>query len=98
MSENNYINKLVQKGFAKWIPGCLEHSSMLQESLSDAFSAKNNICITFLALCHAFGSIPHELIKKACEWFHFPSEFNNTNDKIAKFHINSTLVTISLWV
>ena len=36
LMSNNFIDKHIQKGFVKNIPGCIEHSSLLLEALSNA--------------------------------------------------------------
>jgi hypothetical protein len=75
LSTNNLVDKRVQKGFAKGIPGCIEHSSLLLEALFDASWNKKNICATFIDLKNAFGSVRHEILPAICKWFHLPESF-----------------------
>ena len=75
MLSNNYIDQTIQKGFARGVPGCFEHTTLLQEAFSNAIDSKYNICATFLDLSNAFGSIDHNMIPIACSWFHLPANF-----------------------
>ena len=72
---NSIVDRRIQKGFARGIPGCIEHSSLLMESLMDASKNKRNICATFIDLRNAFGAVQHHLIPIVCRWFHLPDEF-----------------------
>jgi hypothetical protein len=63
-----------QKGFMP-NEGCLEHIFTLDSILNDAKKKKKNLCIAWLDLCNAFGSIPHELIKSNLLQMGFPDSF-----------------------
>ena len=53
MTENNYIEKTVQKGFMKKTPGCLEHTQALMEELKDAKSHRRQIYVVWVDLMNA---------------------------------------------
>ncbi|GIY12457.1 piggyBac transposable element-derived protein 4 [Caerostris extrusa] len=50
-----------QKGFMPF-DGVLEHNFILQQSVEKTRSAKHNICIAWLDVTNAFGSLPHGAI------------------------------------
>jgi Reverse transcriptase (RNA-dependent DNA polymerase) len=72
MVANKYWNTSWQKGFLERVPGCIEHSAVLSEALVDAHREQRSICVAFLDLANAYGSVPHGLIQFALEWYHFP--------------------------
>lgn len=72
MIRNNYFDRRVQKGFLPGIAGCLEHSSLLSEALRDARAHQRSICISWLDLRNAFGSVRHSLILFALEHYQLP--------------------------
>ena len=52
-----------QKGFLPH-EGCLEHSFMLHRALESARARKNEVVVVWLDLADAFGSDPHEVIRR----------------------------------
>ena len=75
MKSNKYINGRIQKGFIDEVPGCLEHTTLTFEALKDAKSSGRSICVTWLDLQNAFGSVRHSLIDFALERYHLPQCF-----------------------
>ena len=69
---NSYIDRSIQKGFLFGLPGCLEHSFSLNETVSEAYKHYRQVIISWIDLENAFGSIPHNLIQFALEWYHVP--------------------------
>ena len=72
MVRNNFIRREVQKGFLSGMPGCLEHSFALAEALRDASFNQRQIVITWIDLANAYGSVRHNLIQYALNWYHVP--------------------------
>ena len=72
MTENNYIDKTVQKGFMKKTPGCLEHTQALMEELKDAKSHRRQIYVVWVDLMNAYGRVPHNLLLFALRHYKFP--------------------------
>ena len=72
MLKNNYIRSLVQKGFLSGIPGCLEHAFTLYEALRDAKIHQKQIVVAWIDLANAYGSVRHNLIQFALNWYHVP--------------------------
>ena len=64
-----------QKGALSDVSGCLEHTWNLIEALKDAKANKRQIIISWLDLKNAYGSIRHNLIQFALEWYHVPEWF-----------------------
>ena len=69
---NNYINARIQKGFLPNIAGCIEHTAVLVEALRNARFCKRNIVVNWIDLANAFGSVRHNLILFALDWYHVP--------------------------
>ena len=72
MVKNSYIDRSVQKGFLKGVAGCVEHTFSLQEILRDAYDHNRQIVVTWIDLATAYGSVMHNLIQFALEWYHVP--------------------------
>ncbi|CAG9562426.1 unnamed protein product [Danaus chrysippus] len=67
-----YFRPNHQKGFLPGISGCLEHNTLLSESLKDARKSERQITVCWIDLENAFGSIQHELMLFALRWYNFP--------------------------
>ena len=72
MLRNSYISREIQKGFLAGMPGCLEHTFALLEALRDAKDSYRQIVIAWLDLANAYGSVRHNLIQFALNWYHVP--------------------------
>ena len=72
MVKNNYIQIILQKGFISGVPGCVEHSFSLWEALREAKDEARAIVISWLDLANACGSVMHNLIQFALNWYHVP--------------------------
>ena len=75
MLRNSFFDKRLQKGFLPDVAGCLEHSSLLSDALRDARAHQRSICISWLDLKNAFGSVRHSLIIFALQYYGFPDHF-----------------------
>jgi hypothetical protein len=71
--KNNYISTIIQKGFLSGIPGCVEHAFSLWEALREAKEDKRAIVLSWLDLANAYGSVMHNLIQFALNWYHVPA-------------------------
>ena len=72
MIKNNFISRGIQKGFLAGVPGCIEHTFALFEALRDAKTYHRQLVITWLDLANAYGSVRHNLIQFALNWYHVP--------------------------
>ena len=74
MMQNNYFKREVQKGFLFGVAGCLEHSFALWEALKNANNAAqhSSIVVSWIDLANAYGSVCHDLIQFALDWYHVP--------------------------
>ncbi|XP_034721949.1 uncharacterized protein LOC117940937, partial [Etheostoma cragini] len=72
MTENGYINTVIQKGGIPGFSGCLEHTGVLSQMIREAKSSKGNLTVVWLDLANAYGSIPHVLIHAALDHYHIP--------------------------
>lgn len=72
MVNNKYLKLQKQKGFLAHMAGCLEHSFVLWEALRNAKEHKRSIVTTWIDLANAYGSVRHNLIQFALDWYHVP--------------------------
>ena len=72
MTLNGYIKRWQQKAFMVEVAGCIEHSTLIFEALKEAKEEYRSICLAMLDFANAYGSIRHNLIHFAMEWYHFP--------------------------
>ena len=72
MLKNNFISREIQKGFLAGVPGCIEHTFALFEALRDSKQHYRQLVITWIDLANAYGSVRHNLIQFALEWYHVP--------------------------
>ena len=70
--KNGYIKREVQKGFLAGVAGCVEHGFALWEAMRDAKEHKKAFVTTWIDLANAYGSVRHNLIQFALEWYHVP--------------------------
>ncbi len=70
--QNNFIRRETQKGFLFGLPGCLEHSFTLFEALRDAKINQRQMIVAWIDLANAYGSVRHNLIQFALNWYHVP--------------------------
>ena len=70
---NRYVNTSIQKAGVPRFPGCIEHTVLLWERIK---MAKNNktteLHVIWLDLENAYGSVRHQLLEKAMEFFWIP--------------------------
>jgi hypothetical protein len=70
--KNGFIDRQVQKGFLAGMPGCVEHSFALLAALREAKEEQRQIVVTWIDLANAYGSVRHNLIQFALDWYHVP--------------------------
>ena len=75
MRKNKYIDVSVQKGFMERLSGCIEHSETMHQALLDAHANGRDLCISWIDLANAYGSVRHSMILFTLEWYFVPSEF-----------------------
>ena len=74
MVKNKFIKTSTQKGFLFGVPGCIEHSFALTEALRVAKSEKRALVVSWIDLANAYGSVKHNLIQFALNWYHVPTD------------------------
>ena len=72
MIKNKFIKTTCQKGFLFGVPGCIEHSFALVEALRRVRADKRAIVISWIDLANAYGSVKHNLVQFALNWYHVP--------------------------
>ena len=71
---NGYIDIKLQKAFLAGISGCIEHGTILGELMKDARAKQRSLCLVWLDLANAYGSVKHMLAQFALWWYHVPKE------------------------
>ncbi|KAL1266945.1 hypothetical protein QQF64_002620 [Cirrhinus molitorella] len=70
---NKYSDTSCQKAGVPGFPGCVEHSAMIWDQIQTAKRNKSDLHVMWLDLENAYGSVPHQLIRFALNFFHIPS-------------------------
>ena len=73
MTTNNYIKRNIQKGFLSGVAGCVDHTFMLGEALQERIRDKLAFVVSWIDLENAYGSVAHNLIQFALNWYHVNS-------------------------
>ena len=68
------MNESVQKAGIPGIPGCIEHAFAIWESIQHAKKQKEDVAMVWLDLANAYGSVPHQMIHNAMDFFWIPEE------------------------
>ena len=84
MTLNGYIKRWQQKAFMVEVAGCIEHSTLIFEALKEANEEYRSICLAMLDFANAYGSIRHNLIRFAMEWYHFTKFLLLCSQKIGR--------------
>ena len=74
-TRNDYFKRHIQKGFIPGVAGCVEHSWTFFQALRDAKLHKRHIVAAWYDLKNAYGSVRHNLIQFALQWYHIPDWF-----------------------
>lgn len=96
MVRNKFIDVTIQKGFIPKTPGCLHHEELLMAALRDAQLHKKPICIAFLDVFNAYGSVKHNLINFALWYYRVPLQFRLKIFTYYKFLV--AFVSLMGWV
>ena len=82
MVNNHFLNTATQKAFINGVPGCSEHHLKLLSILQEAQRKRKSLCVCWLDLANAFGSVHHDLITFALAHYHAPPELIHLVSKI----------------
>jgi len=75
---NAYVNTSIQKAGIPGFPGCIEHTTMLWDAIKTAKNDKSaELHVIWLDLENAYGSVRHQLLEKAMEFFWIPEDIRN---------------------
>ena len=74
---NGYVNTSIQKAAVPGFPGCIEHTTMLWDRIKIAKNNKTKLHVIWLDLENAYGSVRHQLLEKAMEFFWIPEDIKN---------------------
>lgn len=73
LQRNNYIDTSVQKAGIQGFSGSLEHASIIWHQIQTAKKERRDLHVVFLDLANAFGSVPHEILWMAFNYFSVPN-------------------------
>ena len=76
LSENNYIEHEIQKGFTPNVAGTVEHTAHMAHIINSARIKQRSLVITLLDLKNAFGELHHNLIYEVLQYHHIPDPIN----------------------
>ena len=82
ISNNNYIDSHIQKGFWQGISGTVEHTELMSYLIDHARNKQRSLVITLLDLRNAFGEVHHELIKSVLRFHNIPSHIEELIDNV----------------
>ena len=72
LSQNNYSEQEIQKGFTPKVSGTLEHTVQMSSIIDKARIKQRSLVITLLDLKTAFGEVHHNLIYEVLRYHHIP--------------------------
>ena len=72
MKSNQYFDTKIQKAFMPSVPGCVEHYTKLAAAVSEARTKHKLLCVCWLDLANAYGSVHHDLIDFSLKYYHAP--------------------------
>ena len=84
LMKNKFIDPSIQKGGIPGVSGCLEHTAILSQLISEAKKERRNLVVTWLDIANAYGSIPHNIIRIALERAHVPEKTRSLIDSYYK--------------
>ena len=67
--------------------GCLEHNFLLQSAIGDSRRNNKQLCVAWLDLANAFGSVPHQHILNAMRTMGMPERMVNV---VRDMYVGST--------
>ena len=76
LSQNNYIEHDIQKGFTPNVSGTIEHTAHMAHIINTARTKQRSLVITLLDLKNAFGELHHNLIYEVLRYHHIPDPIN----------------------
>ena len=71
---NGYIDTSVQKGGIPGVSGCIEHTSVITQVISEARKNRGELAVIWLDLANAYGTIPHKVVELTLERYHIPEK------------------------
>ena len=77
LTENNYIEQNIQKGFTPKLSGTIEHTAQLAHIINKARTKQRSLIVTLLDLKNAFGEVHHNLIYEVLDYHHIPDHIKN---------------------
>lgn len=69
-------NFLLENGFPGF-PGCVEQSSVIWEQIQRGKRKRSDLHVVWLDMANAYGSVAHQLIDYATEFFHMPNSIRS---------------------
>ena len=88
---NAYVNTSIQKAGVPDFPGCIEHITMLWDRIKTAKNNKSELHVIYLDLENAYGSVRHQLLEKAMDFFGIPEDIKD----LIPTHFKRTYVRFS---
>ena len=77
LSENNYIEHEIEKGFTPKVSGTLEHTTQMSNIINKVRIKQCSIVSTMLDLKNAFGEVHHNLIYEVLRYHYISNHINH---------------------
>ena len=74
MVGNGFLNTATQKALVNGVPGCSEHHLKMLSIIREAQRRRKSLCVCWIDLVNAFGSVHHDLITFSLAHYHAPPE------------------------
>ena len=72
--ENKIFRREEQKGFIPGVAGCMEQNELCLWALKLSKRFRQQICVVWIDLANAYGSVKHGLLQFMLNWYHVPKE------------------------
>ena len=76
-TSNNYFDTRIQKAFMSSVLDCVEHYMKFATAISEALRLHKSLCVCWLDLANAYGSVRHDLIDFSLHHYHAPIRLSN---------------------
>lgn len=74
LQSNGYVDKSIQKAGN---PGCVKHTFSIWDVIQDVKKNRKDLNVVWVDLANSYGSVPHELLMKAMNFFYIPQKIKD---------------------
>jgi len=96
MVDNGFLNTATQKAFVDRVLGSSEHHLKLLSILREAQRRRTSVCVGWLDLANAFGSVHHDLITFSLAHYHAPRQMTQLVSEL--YSGLSVVISTKSWI